>query len=102
MRVDLLETDSDGFARDPDLLTVVRPANRIHIAPLPARERSDRERRASVRRIFVGDEFAECLISRQDLFVDGLADLVGQPLLVVRRYVGGEPLAWAEGMGRPQ
>src|SRR6185503_10667043 len=56
--------------------------NVILVALLPVRKRGDCKSGAALRRVFLADECREALISRDDISVDGIRDLLRQALLI--------------------
>ena len=75
-------------------------ADVVAVAGLAAGQRGDGQRGAAVRGVLGGDEGGEGLVGGQDLGVDGVGDLFGEPLLVLgrdarRELVGGDQ----EGIG---
>src|SRR6185503_1390540 len=58
--------------------------NVILVALLPVRKRGDCKSGAALRRVFLADECREALISRDDISVDRIRDLLRQALLIFR------------------
>jgi hypothetical protein len=60
----------------------------VLVALLAIRQRNDRERNASLRRVFGPNELGEFLIGGKNVGIDGVCDLLGKALLIVCRNVG--------------